>query len=428
MQTRNPSFLATALLSASAAFAGSVDNRNNNSAEYIRNVSRNAATEGADVSIYNPAGAVRMEDGLHLALSNQTVAKFNEHRFKASASAGEKGYKSDIVSPLYPTAFATYKNGDWAAFAAFYFPGGGGELQYEKGSATTFPLQANLQIQGLNADAYLRSLYFGFLAGGSYAVKPWVSVSLAGRAIYARTDVTVDAGKDFPPKNTSLLLDHMEEARGYTGVLGIDFFHKDLTLAIRYEAITPLTWEVQKSELNMDEVIKDANTRNGYIARLRGVLRAPGTEFERDLPAVLSLGAGYKALGYLNASLSMNLYFNTGADWSGADTLHENGYEYAAGLEYAAAKIPLKASISGMYTLSGADQHSYSVENPALDSYTIGLGGRYGIGNRFGVTLGWAGNFTIADKSDLALFGPGVTADLEKRVLVYALGFDYRLF
>jgi long-chain fatty acid transport protein len=423
MQTRNPSLLAAALLLAPAAFAGSVDNRNNNSAEYIRNVSRNAATEGADVSIYNPAGAVRLEDGLHLSLANQTVAKFNEHRLANNKAVA---YESDILSPVYPTAFATYKKGDWAAFAAFYFPGGGGELEYEKGSATTFLIQTNLQVMGLNADAYLRSLYYGFVVGGSYAVKPWLALSLAGRAIYARTDITVDAGKDFPPANSSLILDHMEEARGYTGILGIDFFHKDLTLAVRYEGITPLTWEVTKSNLNMENVIKDNTTRAGYTARLRNVLRAPGSEFERDLPAVLSLGAGYKALGCLNASLSMNVYFNATADWSGADTLHENGMEYAAGVEYAAAKIPLKASVSGMYTISGADQKSYSVENPALDSYTIGLGGRYGIGQRFGVTLGWAGNFTFEDKADFALLN--TTADLKKRVLVYALGFDYRFF
>ena len=61
MQTRNPYMLATALLSASTAFAGSVDNRNNNSAGFIRNFSRNASTADADVSVYNPAGAVRLQ-------------------------------------------------------------------------------------------------------------------------------------------------------------------------------------------------------------------------------------------------------------------------------------------------------------------------------------------------------------------------------
>ena len=411
---------------APAVRAGSVDNRNNNSAEFIRNVSRNAATEGADVSIYNPAGAVKLADGLHLSLANQTVAKFNEHRFAPTATAAKIAFQSDIVSPVYPTAFAVYKKDAWAAYAAFSFPGGGGELEYEKGSGTTYPLVTNLQFQGLKADAYLRSVYYGGTVGGSYLALPWLSVSAAARTIYARTEITVDGGKNFAPGNTSKIIDHLEEAQGYTGMAGVDFFPMTgLTLAIRYEAITPLKWEVQKSSLNMDEVIKDKTTRDGYIAKLRAVLRASGQKFDRDLPAVLGLGAGYQLMPALRADLSMNTYFNTMADWDGKENDHENGYEFALGSEYAASGIPLKASLSGMYTISGADSKSYNVENPALDSWTIGLGGHYGVGRHFGVSAGWAGNFAIADDANFTLLN--TTANLEKHVLIYSLGVDYHL-
>ncbi len=432
MHARLVTYSAFILSLMSSAFAGSVDNRNNNSADFIRNVSRNAATEGADISIYNPAGAVMMEDGLHLSLSNQTVAKFNQHSLSPTQTASKVTYQSDIVSPVYPTAFAVYKKGLWAAFTAFSFPGGGGELEYTHGSATTFLIQTNLRTQGLNADAYLRSIYYGGTLGGSYLLRPWVSVSAAARTIYARTDITVDGGKDFPPGNTSKIIDHMEEARGYTGVFGADFFPLPaLTLGIRYEAVTPLNWEVQKSNINMETVIKDKTTREGYIAKLRAVLRAPGQTFDRDLPAVLGLGAGYRIIPALRADLSMNVYFNSQADWDGKEDLHDDGYEFALGAEYAATGIPLKASMSGMYTISGADQHAYNVENPALDSYTLSGGARYGIGKRFGVTAGWAGNFAIEDKADFPLLSTPTyspTADLEKRVLIYSLGVDYRFF
>jgi long-subunit fatty acid transport protein len=409
-----------------SAHAGSVDNRNNNSAEYIRDLSRNAAVAGADASIYNPAGTVLLDDGLTISVSNQTVAKYNEHDLTPTANSGPVAYKSDLVSPFYPTAFAVYKRGEWSGFAAFSFPGGGGELDYEKGSATTFPLQTNLQTQKLNADAYLRSLYFGFTLGGAYAFKPWVSASLAARTIYARTDISVDAGKDFPPGNTSKLIDHMEEARGYSGVAGLDFFPlPELTLALRYEAAVPLEWEVQRSRLNLEGVIKDQTTRQGYVNQLRASLREPGTKFDRDLPAVLGLGAGYRFAPWLRASLSMNVYFNSQADWDGKEDKHDDGYEYAGGLEYASQRIPLKLSLSGQYTITGADQASYQIENPALDSYSFGLGGRYGIGPKLGITLGWTGNFAIDDQADFPPFPP---ADLKKHVLVYALGLDYHLF
>jgi len=429
MRHNSAAFLALGLALVPSARAGSVDNRNNNSAEYIRNVSRNAATEGADVSIYNPAGAVKLEDGLHLSIANQTVAKFNQHSLKPTPTSATETYTSDIVSPLYPTAFAAYKKGPWAGFMAYSYPGGGGELDYKKGSATTFLLESNLRarLPPLNADTYLRSVYYGFTLGGSYAPKDWYSVSLAARTLYARTDIYVDAGQDFPPGNTSKVIDHMEEARGYTGMLGVDFFpNPDWILALRYEHVTPLEWEVQKSNLNLDNVVKDATTRNGYIAKLRGVLRAPGSKFDRDLPAVLGLGAGWKFMPGLRADLSANIYFNSLANWDGKEDQHDNGQEYALGLEWAVPTLPLQLSASSQYTITGADQASYQVENPALNSYVVSLGGRYTVAKRLGISLGWVGNFAIDDKADFALLG--TTADEKKHVFVYAVGLDYHAF
>ncbi|HKP97633.1 MAG TPA: hypothetical protein VJ385_17955 [Fibrobacteria bacterium] len=404
--------------------AGGVDNRNNNSVEFIRSVSRNAATEGADVSIYNPAGATRLRDGLHLSLSNQTVAKFNRHELAKPNLA----YQSDIVSPLYPTAFAVFKKNDWAAFSAFSYPGGGGELEYEKGSATVFPIQANLAFMkpSRNADTYLRSIYYGFTLGGTWAPREWIAVSLSGRALYARTDITVDAGFDAPPGNTSKLVDHMEEARGYTGILGVDVFPApQWTLALRYEAVTSLEWEVQRSALNLDSIIKDPGTRTGYVNLVRQTLRAPGAKFQRDLPATLSLGAGYAILPELRTDLSLNYYFNTMADWGGAEDSFDDGYEVSLSLEYDWT-VPLRTSLGALYTESGANEDVYQIENPALDSYTLGAGARYGFSDRLGVTAAWAGNFTIGDRARVASMN--TTADLEKYVLIYALGIDYRFF
>ena len=411
-------------LLALAAHGGSVDNRNNNSADYIRSLSRNAATEGADASIYNPAGTVRFKDGLHLSLNNQTLAKFNEQKL-ANPSIS---YKQDLVSPLYPTAFAVYKKANWSAFGAFSFPGGGGELEYKEGSATVFLLQSNLHAfnPSRNADAYLRSVYMGGTVGGAYAPKEWISLSLAARALYARTDINVDAGVKLAPLNTTKAVDHMEEARGYTAILGVDVFPRpDLILAVRFEGPTPLEWEVQRSTLNLEEVIKDANARAAFTAGLRQSLRAPGEKFQRDLPAVLNLGAAYTGLPSLRTDFSFNYYFQTLADWGGKENLHDDGWEAALAFEYQ-TPIPLSLSAGGMYTVSGANSTSYQVENPALDSYTIGLGGRYDVADRFAVSAGWAGNFTFSDETTIAL--PPTTVELTKSVLVYSIGIEYRAF
>ncbi|MEO7425143.1 MAG: hypothetical protein ABI036_08140 [Fibrobacteria bacterium] len=424
MNSRLTSCLAISLACASAPLAGSVDNRNNNSVEFLRTTSRNAATEGADIAVYNPGGATRLRDGLHLSLSNQTIDKFNRHTLANPNIA----YESRIATPFYPTGFAVYKRNDWAAFAAFSYPGGGGELEYDKGSAAVFPLQTNLSFMDppRNAVTYLRSVYFGFTLGGTWAPAEWVAVSLSGRAVYARNDIYVDAGADLPPGNTDKIVDHMEEARGATGVLGVDFFPTSRwVLALRYEAVTSLEWEVQKSSLNLDSVIKDPGTRAGYIGLLRKSLRAPGAKFQRDLPAVLGVGAGYLILPEMRADLSLNYYFNASTDWSGAEDLHDDGYELSFALEYDWA-IPLTTSAGALYTVTGAGRDSYQIENPALDSYTLGLGARYAFNDRLGLTAAWAGNFAREDEVSVASFNS--TAHLEKRAILYGLGIDYRLF
>lgn len=415
--------IGTALALAAQPHAGSVDNRNNNSAEYIRSLSRNAATDGADASIYNPAGTVRLEDGLSLSLSNQTIAKFNEHKLPTN------DFESDIVSPLYPTAFAVYKQDKWSAFGAFSFPGGGGELDYKEGSAAALFLQTNLSHFNppRDADVFLRSIYYGFTAGGAYAIGDKISVSLAARALYARTDASVETDTLLGPSRTGVLLDHMEEARGATGILGIDVFPMPgLTLGLRIEGPTSLEWEVTKSNLNLDSVLKDPGLRSVYVAGLRQVLRAPGTKFQRDLPANLGFGAGYEINAALRTEFSLNYYFNTLADWGGKEDEHDDGWETALSLQYKWKPIPLLTSAGVQYTKSGASASSYSVENPALNSWSIAAGGRYLLGERLGVNAGFTGNFAIDDDTRIANLG--VTAHLEKHVLVYALGLEYRAF
>lgn len=421
MPRRPAIFLASLLAAGHPVLSGSVDNRNNNSADYIRSVSRNSSIEGADIAIYNPAATALLRDGLHISLSNQTVGKFNEHRLRNFGNT----YESEIVTPLYPTGFLIYKRGTWAGFAAFSFPGGGGELLYEQGSAAVIPLQSNLEgfKPSRDANTYLRSVYYGGTIGAAWSPLQWLSVSAGARLTYARTDIEVDADTSLPPANSSKLVDHMEEATGMTGVLGADFFPlPGLTLALRFEGLTPLEWEVQRSTLNIDRVILDTALRARYIGTLRQQLRPQGATFQRDLPANLGLGVGYAVIPALRVDLSYNYYMNTLADWDGKENDHDDGWEAALGLEYS-LPMGLKLSAGGMYTVTGANSSNYFVESPALDSYTLGTGAKYTLRNRLSFIAGFAANLTFEDDANIPGLG---RADLEKNVMVYALGVEYR--
>ena len=45
-------------------WAGGIDNKTNWSVEYLRILNRNAATDSADAVAYNPAGVMKMDEGL----------------------------------------------------------------------------------------------------------------------------------------------------------------------------------------------------------------------------------------------------------------------------------------------------------------------------------------------------------------------------
>ena len=49
--------------SASPLFAGGIINKQNLSADYLRTMNRNAATDYADIAAFNPAGIMKMADG-----------------------------------------------------------------------------------------------------------------------------------------------------------------------------------------------------------------------------------------------------------------------------------------------------------------------------------------------------------------------------
>ena len=52
------------------------DNLSNLSAEWVRTPARNAATDANDIIVYNPAGLVRLNNGFHINLGNQSLFRW----------------------------------------------------------------------------------------------------------------------------------------------------------------------------------------------------------------------------------------------------------------------------------------------------------------------------------------------------------------
>jgi|GEM_PF-6306513 len=398
--------------------AGTIDNRSNFSAAYLRQLARSSDTRLPDAAAYNPAGLAFIDPGLHLEIDNQTLLKFNSNSFDQN---GERvfRFKSDLVSPVLPTGFAVWRRQKWAAFASGTLVGGGGNLHYEKGTVTVLPVVAALATANppTAPDLQLSSLYWAATAGGAYSLYPWLSLSLAGRWVIASTQIKGEARGES-------LIDHEETANFPTLLFGLHAKPMPgLDIGLRYENIAKLEWTVQKSDFHLERAMNSA-AASAYASTLRGTLREKGTTFQHDLPPVASLGIGYTFNPYFRVDVSETFYWQTLADWEGEEDEVDNGWESALGVEVSPLPNRLSLSAGIMLTQAGAGPQTYFTESPALDGLNFAGGGRYKFTHGVALDLGLTYAGTFADHAEVPGLGD---VDLRKHTWIYAVSLGWHL-
>jgi long-subunit fatty acid transport protein len=159
-------------------------------------MSRNASL-GIDGVYYNPAGLIKLENGWHFSLNNQTIfqTRIIDSKFPL---LNDGYYEGDVTIPLFPTAFAVYKKDKWAFSFGFGPNAGGGSAMYERGMPSfeipisklasgykqLAPLMAIYNAPGVvgetgyNAQLSLdgSSVYFGFQIGATYEISNMFSI------------------------------------------------------------------------------------------------------------------------------------------------------------------------------------------------------------------------------------------------------------
>jgi opacity protein-like surface antigen len=193
-------FMAAFFMLFQVAFAGGLLTNTNQSAQYIRMMSRNAST-GIDAVYFNPAGLIHLEDGWHFAAYNQTILQTKpvDSEFPL---LNDGYYKGEVTIPVFPTAFAVYKEDNWAFSLGFGPNGGGGTAEYDRGLPSfeipitkVVPVLAGLtQIDpALNVTDYSAELSFegnsvlwGIQLGATYLVNDVLSVYGGVRYIPAK--------------------------------------------------------------------------------------------------------------------------------------------------------------------------------------------------------------------------------------------------
>lgn len=172
------------------AFAGGILTNSNQSAQYIRMMSRNASLD-IDAVYYNPAGLIKLQDGWHFAFYSQTIFqdKNVESQFPLLT---DPNYVGKVSVPVFPTAFAVYKKENWAFSLGVGPNAGGGSAEFDRGLPTfeipisklvpglagLSQIDPSLNVTGYDADLYFKgtSVYWGIQLGVTYEINKVLSL------------------------------------------------------------------------------------------------------------------------------------------------------------------------------------------------------------------------------------------------------------
>ena len=480
------------LVSSQILMAGGLVTNTNQSAAWVRTLSRNA-TLGVDAVYFNPAGLAQLSNGLHLSLSNQTIMQTrtitNDYTY---LSGTPKAYEAELMAPIFPSIYAAYKMDKWTFSAGANVIGGGGSADFPTGlpsfeipvaslvpmlQGALAPIDAgftgagypdpgfrNISGYNMNASFVGSSTYMGYQVGATYGINDMISVYVGGRMVMASNSyegglsgITIDApaayggtqpagdylrlvalspgldagtvgllnatagGLDVATADAQL--NAIQKGTGFTPIIGVNFHLTDMiNIAAKYEHHT-------KIELTNETEVDDVN------------MFPDGEKVRAALPGMFSLGAQVSPIKKLTASVSFNYFLDKGAYYGTTDdageqinnetTIDENGFTYAASLEYKLLGI---LGISAGYSAgnNGVNDSYQSDFGHGLKSSTIGGGVFVDVGEMITINAG----VSVTSYDDYTLAGSNALSETVvipynttygKNTMIIAVGVDINL-
>ncbi len=478
------------LLSLPVVFAGGILTNANQSAQYVRMLSRNASIQ-TDAVYFNPAGLMKMENGFHFSLNNQSIfqTKTIENRFPL---LNESVYKGDVSVPVFPSGFAVYKMDKMALSFGFGPNSGGGTAEYKTGLPTfevpISQIPLSLAESGIDVDAYSADLYFSGTSvfwGGqlnmSWAFNEVVSGAVGFRLILAGNDYeghikdisVITGGANVKVKEmltglanqatagAAALSNYPADAQMPDAVAQQYGFPLGTTFGQAAAVLTEKANQATAAAASASDRYVDLKQKGTGITPIIGLNIQPndklniglkyefktklemtnhtnvddtgvypdGAKFRNDLPAILTGGIDYKLLDDLKFSGSYSHYFDQGADWAGKeDNVENNLYEVAVGMEY---QLTEKTAVSAgvMHSETGVGQGYQTDLSYSLSSNTVGAGIQFHINDHFDLDMG--GLFTVYKPSDKQITYGNLGTYKEiysKTNLDFSIGLTYHIF
>ncbi len=409
---------------------GQIDNLSNLSAEWMRSGVRNAATDAADIVVYNPAGVTSLKNGLHINFSNQSLFRKPSHSYDLGMGAGQQTSEQSSPDFFLPNLYIAYRKNNWALYSGVFFSGGGATIDYKDGSITTdlIGLGALGAAQGAYTsvkDPFIKasSMYMTTTLGGSYAVQHGISFSAAIRYLSATNNSelgTTLTSSPFEFPDVPMSLKTSDKASGVSGVFGVSLTALDkLSISARYESQVKLNF---KTTQDHDDF---GLTTDGALNR-------------RDLPAVLAFGAAYDVTSKFKLMADYNYYFQEDANWGKSSTatnevplssLAGNSTILAFGFQYkATTKIILSSGI-GFTKMDFKDKDGYyanlgTIEVVQSDNTNLNMGFAFKPIKNITLNVGYMHVFYPSDQQVKVLNAQplDVTVNANSHINAFALG------
>ena len=426
-----------------AAQAGGLMTNTNYHIAFDRMMARGASLD-IDAAYSNPAGLAWGHEGWQLSLNFQKPWQYRD--IELTTAAGSTLYEGKASAPIVPALFASYKKDRWAVSAMIGIVGSGGFVQYDNGvpmfNALLSGILASNNIMPntytIDSEMKGKQYIYGGQLNFTYKFIDCLSAAVGLRANYYdgyyRGHVIA---KDHPTfgELAKLLLDVDQKGWGFTPMISVNYHQGPLTLTARYEFRTKISTtndtNVLEPGLGTNVVAALATTPAGMakLAALDSKMKgytAPyqdGAVTRYDMPALLSVAAGYEFSPKLRATLEYHFFDDKNAKMAGdrQNELTHGTHEVLAGVEY---------DINEKFTVScGAQRTDYGLSDGyeqntsfACDSYSIGLGGAWNINEKIRLNAG----YFISLYSDYKKETTYGTETYSRTNNVIGLGIDYK--
>lgn len=422
------------------AFSNGIFMNSPQSAEYIRTLSRNAATDNADIAYYNMGATALLEDGQYVNGSNITFFQRATVKTEDNTSIGSKTYVSDNPFPIFPNFYYVNKKEDRAYFCAYQTIGATATRKWDDGLPTLDYVGMTLlpayhdgdidwsAINNGKASSYLEgeSAYYCLRGGFAKKHNNMLSYGISGRFVYTVQAVKGAISNEEEEYTRKIIIDAEDEGYGFSFAVNMNIQpNKKINIGLTYEHST---------KIELETTVNSADNEIDFFKPplADGPIFEDNSKGRLDLPPLLRMGIDYQFTSNLSASASLSIFFEDFTNFSYLGDSYKddygNTYEIGIGSEYQYSDKLLLGCGIGL-SLIGQDEDSTtdaSVPGAHSDYLMASCGLQYEINNNLFFNTGvaylkFADTYENSDE-----YPPGVVKEYDKRYLLIALGLNYK--